>query len=109
MHHTAVLMKWHAREKLTNLSICKDSGVVALKAAFNEFLSAVGVDGFLLAVHVKDMVVGEGLVLTQEHLWLPGHHIGADVTALDLLFGQLRTDPGRQKQTNTVRFLTGQT
>lgn len=90
----------------TNLSICKDCGIVALKAAFDESLRAVLVDGFLLAVHVEHMVVGKGLVLSQDHLWLPGHHKGADVTALDFLFRQLRTDPGRQKETKTDRFKT---
>lgn len=79
----------------TNLSICKDGGVVSFKAAFDQSLGAVLVDGFLLRVYVKDMIVGEGLVLAQDHLWLPRHHKGADVAALDLLFGQLRTDPGR--------------
>lgn len=79
----------------TNLSVCKDCGIVALKATIDEALGAVSVDGFLLGVHVKDVVIGEGLVLTQEHLWLPGHHVCTDVTALDLLFGQLRTNPCR--------------
>lgn len=79
---------------MADLSICKDSGVVALKAAFDQSFSAVVVYGFLLGVHVKDIVISKGLVLAQDHLWLPGHHRGADVTALDFLFGQLRTDPG---------------
>ena len=82
----------------TNLSVCKDGGVVALKAAFDETLCAVGVDAFLMGVHVHHVVVGEGLVLTQKHLRLAGHHVGTDVAALDLLFGQLRTDPGRQRK-----------
>lgn len=77
----------------TNLSVCKDGGIVALKAAFDQSLGAVLVDGFLLSVYVKDVVVGEGLVLAQDHLGLARHHKGADVAALDLLFGQLRTDP----------------
>lgn len=82
----------------TDLSVCKNSGIVALEAAFDESLSAVVVYGFLLGVHVEDIVVGEGLILAQDHLRLSGHHKGADVTALDLLFGQLRTDPGRKTQ-----------
>lgn len=81
--------------ELTNLSISKDCGVVALKTSFNEFFCAVGVDGLLLGVHVKDIVVGKGLVLTQDHLGLPRHHIRTDVTALDLLSGQLRANPVR--------------
>lgn len=71
----------------TNLSICKDCGIVALQAAFDEALGAVGVDGLLLGVHVEDVVIGEGLVLTQDHLWLAGHDICTDMTALNLLFG----------------------
>lgn len=85
-------------DMLTNLSVCKDGCVVALKAAVDELLGAVGVDGFLLRVHIEDVVVGEGLVLTQNHLWLSWHHKCADVTALDLLLGQLRTDPTRKEQ-----------
>lgn len=93
------------KEDETDLSVCKDCGIVALEAAFDKLLSAVVVDGFLLGVHVKDMVVGEGLVFAQDHLRLPGHHKRTDVTALDLLFGQLRTDPGRQKDKKTMRFV----
>lgn len=77
----------------TNLPVCKDSGVVALEAAFDESLGALVVDGVLLGVHVEDMVVGEGLVLAQHHLWLAGRHKSTDVTSFDLFFGQLRTDP----------------
>lgn len=104
--HGADLVTCERKGLLTNLSVCKDGGIVALKAAFDKSLGAVVVYGFLLGVHVEDVVVGEGLVLAQDHLWLLGHHKGADVTALDLLFGQLRTDPGRQKEAKTVRFLT---
>lgn len=82
----------------TNLSVCKDGGVVSLEAAFDQSLGAVLVDGFLLSVYVKDVVVGEGLVLAQDHLGLARHHKGADVAALDLLFGQLRTDPAGQRK-----------
>lgn len=104
--HGADLVTCERKGLLTNLSVCKDSGIVAFKAAFNKSLGAVVVYGFLLGVHVEDVVVGKGLVLAQDHLWLPGHDKGADVTALDLLFGQLRTDPGRQNEAKTVRFLT---
>lgn len=93
---------------LTNLSISKDGGIVALKTAFNEFLCAVGVDGFLLGVHVKDIVVRKGLVLTQDHLGLPRHHICTNVTTLNLLFGQLRANPVRQKETKKKKILTVQ-
>lgn len=93
---------------VTNLSISKDGGIVALKTAFNEFLCAVGVDGFLLGVHVKDIVVGKGLVLTQDHLRLPRHHIRTNVTTLDLLFGQLRANPVRQKETMKEKLSTVQ-
>lgn len=86
----------HAAE--TNLSICKDGGVVSFKAAFDQPLGAVLVDAFLLGVYVKDVVVGEGLVLAQDHLGLTRHHEGADVAALDLLLGQLRTDPAGEKK-----------
>lgn len=79
----------------TNLSVSKDCGIVALEAAIDEALCAVGVDGFLLAVHIEDVVISEGFVLTKEHLWLPGHYVRTDVTALNLLFGQLRTNPNR--------------
>lgn len=82
----------------TNLSICKYGGVVSFKAAFDQPLGAVLVDGFLLSVDVKDVVVGKGLVLAQDHLGLARHHEGADVAALDLLFGQLRTDPAEQRR-----------
>lgn len=84
---------------MTNLSIRKDCGVVALKATLDEPLRAVGVDCFLLSVHIEDIIKGEGLVLTQDHLGLSWHHIRTDVTAFNPLFGQLRTDPGRQKET----------
>lgn len=76
-----------------HLSVGEDGGVVALEAALDEALSAVGVEGLLLGVHVEHMVVGEGLVFTQHHLGLPGHHVGADVASFDFLLGQLRTDP----------------
>lgn len=82
----------------TNLPICKYGGIVSFKAAFDQSLSAVLVDGFLLSVYVKDVVVGKGLVLAQDHLGFTGHHEGADVAALDLLFGQLRTDPAEKRR-----------
>lgn len=89
---------------LTNLPISKDGGIVALKTAFDESLCAVGVDSFLLGVHVEDVVVGEGLVLTQDHLGLPRHHIRANVTTLNLLFGQLRANPDREKETKKEKI-----
>lgn len=86
------------RSLWTNLSICKYGGVVSFKAAFDQSLGTVLVDAFLLGVDVKDVVVGEGLVLAQHHLGLTRHHKGADVAALDLLFGQLRTDPAGHRR-----------
>lgn len=77
----------------TRLSVCKDGGVVALEAAVNQLLGAAGVDVVLLRVHVEQVVVGEGLVFAQDHLRLPGHHIGTNVTSFYLLPGQLRTNP----------------
>lgn len=91
---------------LADLSVCKDGGVVSLQAALDEALGAVRVDALLLAVHIEDVVVGEGLVLPQEHLRLAGHHVGADVAALDLLFGQLRADPGGRTGTQSGRRFT---
>lgn len=90
------------RSELTNLSICKDGGVVALKAPLNESLSTVGVDSFLLSVHVKNMIKGEGLVLAEDHLRFSGHHICAYVTAFDLFFSQLRTDPTKDRDTTII-------
>lgn len=75
------------------LTVCEDRGIVALKAAFNELLSAVAVDGILLGINVKHIVVGEGLVLSQNHLGLFRGHKCANVTSFYLLFCQLRTDP----------------
>lgn len=88
----------------TDLAVCKDRSVVSFKAALDESLCAVGVDSVLLTVHVKDMVVGEGLVFTQHYLWLTWHHICTNVTPLDLLFGQLRTNPGRHKDAKSEVF-----
>ena len=86
---------------LTNLPIREDGGIVALKAALDESLRAVGVDSFLLGVHIKDVVIGEGLIFTQDHLGLPRHHVCTDVTTLNLFFGQLRTNPGRKEDVGT--------
>lgn len=80
------------------LSVCKDGGVVALEAALDQLLGAGGVDGVLLGVHVKHIVVGEGLVFAQDHLRLPGHHVCTDVTSLYLLSGQLRTNPAENEK-----------
>lgn len=86
------------RCQLTNLSVRKDGGVVALEATLDESLCAVGVDGPLLRVHIKHVVKGEGFVLTEEHLWFSGHHIRTDVAALNFLLSQLRTDPKKKKK-----------
>lgn len=75
------------------LTIREDCGIVALKAAFNELFSTVTVDGILLRVHVKYIVVRKGLVLSQNHLGLSRSHKCANVTSFNLLFCQLRTDP----------------
>lgn len=81
----------------TRLSVCEDGGVVALEAALDQLLCAGAVDGVLLGVHVEQVVVGEGLVFAQDHLRLPGHHVGTDVTSLYLLPRQLRTNPTTNK------------
>lgn len=83
---------------LIYLSVRKDGGVVALEAALDQLLCAGGVDGVLLRVHVEHVVVGEGLVLAQDHLRLSRHHVGADVTSLYLFSGQLRTNPKDKKK-----------
>lgn len=85
------------------LPVGKDGGVVALEAALDQLLRAGGVDGVLLRVHVEHVVVGEGLVLPQDHLGLPGHHVGADVASLDLFPGQLRADPEETKRSSLFR------
>lgn len=92
------------------LTVREDRGIVALKAAFNELLSAVAVDGILLGIHVKHIVVGEGLVLSQNHLGLSRGHKCTNVTSFNLLFCQLRTDPAetvrdsvRYRETETER------
>lgn len=90
---------------MIHLSICKDGGVVALKATLNQLLGAGSVDGILLWVHVEYVVVGEGLVFAQHHLRFPGHHICADVTSLYLFSGQLRTNPST-KTRHTLRKCT---
>lgn len=56
------------------LAICQHSGVVALEAAFDELPHARRVDLLLPCVKVKDKVIGEGLVLPQQHLGLTGCH-----------------------------------
>lgn len=89
----------------TRLSICEDGGVVALKAAVDQLLGAGRVDGFLMRVHVEQVVVGEGLVLAQDHLGLAWHHVGADVASLDLLLRQLRTDPAQGRERSLYSFL----
>lgn len=83
----------------TCLSICKHSGIVALETAFDQLLCAGTVDGLLLRVHVKHKVIGEGLVFPQDHLRLSRHHIRTDVTSLNLLPGQLRTNPAENPET----------
>lgn len=78
---------------MTDLAVRKDGGVVSLEAAFDQLLSTVAVNGFLLGVHVEHVVVGEGFVFAQDDLWLPGHNERADMASFNLLFGQLRTNP----------------
>lgn len=92
------------RGQKTRLSICKDGGVVAFEAAVDQLLGAGGVDGVLLGVHVEQIVIGEGLVFPQDHLRLPGHHICTDVTSLDFLPGQLRTNPKENTETRDEIF-----
>lgn len=90
---------------MIHLSICKDGGVVALKATLNQLLGAGSVDGILLWVHVEYVVVGEGLVFAQHHLRFPRHHICADMTSLYLFSGQLRTNPTTETR-HTLRKCT---
>lgn len=79
------------------LAICQHGGIVALEAAFDELAHARCVDLLLPCVQVEDKVIGEGLVLPQQHLGLAGCHRGADVTPFYFLFGQLGPDPaGRE-------------
>lgn len=85
------------------LSVCKHGGVVALEAALDQLLGAGGIDGVLLGVHVEHKVVREGLVLPQDDLRLSRHHVRTDVASLDLLPGQLRTDPV-DKDTNGLKW-----
>lgn len=86
----------------TNLSVGKYSGIITLKASFDEFLSAVGIDGVLRWVHVKHIVIREGLVLSQNHLGFARGHKCADVTSLNLFFCQLRTNPVTQRERNAI-------
>lgn len=87
----------------TCLSICKHGGIVAFEAALDQLLGAGGVDGVLLGVHVKQIVKGEGLVFSKDHLGLSWHHVCTDMTSLYLLPGQLRTDPTERTET-TMRL-----
>lgn len=75
------------------LTVREDRSIIALEAAFNELLRAVAVDSILLGVHVKHIVIGEGLILSQDHLGLSRGHKCANVASFNLLFRQLRTDP----------------
>ena len=47
----------------------------------------------LAAVHIKDVVVGEGLVGSQDHLRLSGRHCRAGPAHVDHFSGRLRPDP----------------
>lgn len=76
-----------------HLPVSEHSGIVAFKAALNELLHAGTVDLMLLGVPVKHKVVGESLVLSQQHLGLPWGHQRTDVTSFYLLLGHLRPDP----------------
>lgn len=89
--------------QISDLSIGEDGSVVSLEASLDEFLSAVCVDGLLLGVHVKHVVIRERLVFTQHHLGLSGHTERTDVTSLDLLPRQLRTNPERERERCWVR------
>lgn len=59
-------------------------------------MDAGAVDYLLLDIQVKDKVIRESLVLSQQHLGLSGGYGGADMAALDLLFRHLRTNPARK-------------
>ena len=83
-------------ERSGYLSVGEDGGVVALEAALDQLLCAVGVDGGLVGVHVENEVVGEGLVLSQHHMGLARRDERADVASLNLLTSQLRSNPTRE-------------
>ena len=68
-----------------HLPVGQHCGIVALEAALHELADAGGVDLLLPGVQVEDKVIGEGLVLPQEDLGLPGGDRRADVAALNLL------------------------
>lgn len=80
------------------LTVSEHGGIVAFEAALNELVHAGLVDAVLLRVNVEHKVIGEGFVLSQEDLRLSRCDQRAHVAAFDLLFGHLRTNPGRQQQ-----------
>lgn len=86
------------RRRGAHLPVGQHRGVVALEAALDELAHAGRVHLLLPGVQVEDEVVGEGLVLAQEHLRLPRRDRGTDVTALNLLFGQLWPDSARDRR-----------
>lgn len=92
------------RERNTNLSIGKYSGIITLKTSFDEFLSAVGIDGVLRRVHVKHIVVSEGLVLSQNHLGFARGHKCTDVASFNLFFCQLRTNPVTERDMKCTKI-----
>lgn len=61
----------HRDKELRYLSICQHSCIVAFKAALYELANTSSIDLFLPRFQVKDKVIGEGLVLSQQHLGLP--------------------------------------
>lgn len=81
---------------LSYLTIGEDSGIISLEAAFDELVDTAVVDALLLWVYVKHEVIGEGLVFSQQHLWLPRSDQCAHMTALNFLLGHLRTNPRRR-------------
>ena len=87
---------------LTHLSIGKYGGIVALEAALDQLLGAVAIDVVLLGVHVEHIVVCEGLILSQHYHGLSRAHERADVTPLNLLSGQLWTNPNREETEKCV-------
>ena len=83
-------------EKVEDLSVGQDGGVVALEAALDELADARVVDVHLAGVHVEDVVVGEGLVGAEDHLRLARRHRRARPAHVDHLARRLWSDPGRR-------------
>lgn len=80
------------------LTVSEHGSVVALEAALDKFVHARVVDTVLLRVDIEHKVIGEGFVLAQQDLWFSRRYQRAHMTALDLLLGHLRANPGNEKE-----------